>query len=231
MHRHIPKFLENNSLFRFLFLIKKTFFTKKVRRYYSQFGEDMALECFVGNIRNGTFVDVGCFHPSKYNNTYRLYTKGWSGINIDMDQIKISAFNLARKRDKNIVMAITDDPTVSSIKMYSFGFYSLVNTLDQKTAEKMGGYIEKTVPASTLTNLLAKHNVNKIDLLSVDAEGYDVNVLKSLDFDSVDVGVILVEQHTKYLADIFNTEVYQFLNKKSFELVNWTGPTLIFQRK
>ena len=37
----------------------------------------------------GFFVDVGCFHPIKYNNTYRLYRKGWRGVNIDIDAIKI----------------------------------------------------------------------------------------------------------------------------------------------
>jgi hypothetical protein len=31
----------------------------------------------------GFFVDVGCFHPLFYSNTWKLYKKGWRGVNID----------------------------------------------------------------------------------------------------------------------------------------------------
>tara|TARA_B110000879_G_scaffold201693_1_gene277102 strand:+ start:1002 stop:1208 length:207 start_codon:yes stop_codon:yes gene_type:complete len=34
------------------------------------------------------FVDIGCFHTTKYNNTYVYYKKGYRGINIDIDRIK-----------------------------------------------------------------------------------------------------------------------------------------------
>ena len=35
--------------------------------------------------KKGIYVDIGCCHPIKDNNTYLLNKKGWSGINIDLD--------------------------------------------------------------------------------------------------------------------------------------------------
>ena len=34
---------------------------------------------------SGFYVDVGCHQPLLNNNTYRLYKRGWRGINIDLD--------------------------------------------------------------------------------------------------------------------------------------------------
>lgn len=47
--------------------------------------------------RSMLFVDIGCFHPTKYNNTDVYCNKGYRGINIDIDRIKIKRFNWVRK--------------------------------------------------------------------------------------------------------------------------------------
>ena len=41
---------------------------------------------------------------------------------------------------------------------------------------------EVRVPARTLTSVLEEYKVNRIDLLSLDVEGYEIEVLKGLDF-------------------------------------------------
>ena len=58
----------------------------------SQFGEEKSLNKLLKNRNKGTYLDVGCFHPTKFNNTNMLYRSGWSGINIDLnpfDQIAL----------------------------------------------------------------------------------------------------------------------------------------------
>lgn len=50
---------------------------------YSQCGQDI----FVYNmlkIKNGTFLDLGCYLPKNINNTYLLELNGWSGISLDI---------------------------------------------------------------------------------------------------------------------------------------------------
>ena len=35
-------------------------------------------------IDTGTFIDIGCYHPEKLNNTYLLEQHGWTGIALDV---------------------------------------------------------------------------------------------------------------------------------------------------
>ena len=51
------------------------------------------------------------------------------------------------------------------------------------------------VPARTLTALLEKHGVTEIDLLSLDVEGYELEVFGGLDFDRFAPRWILAEDH------------------------------------
>jgi hypothetical protein len=78
------------------------FLTRSSLRYWSQYGEDIVLDRVLNLKRKGFFVDVGCYHPVQYSNTYKLYRLGWRGINIDLDAIKIEAFNLRRPGDVNM---------------------------------------------------------------------------------------------------------------------------------
>ena len=58
-------------------LVIQAFFKKINKNYYSQFGEDRIIinEILNPNYRNGFYIDVGCFHPKKYSNTYLLHKK------------------------------------------------------------------------------------------------------------------------------------------------------------
>ena len=46
-------------------------------------GQDKILDILFRKIKKGVYVDVGCNHAVKQNNTYLLYKKGWRGIGID----------------------------------------------------------------------------------------------------------------------------------------------------
>ena len=114
--------------------ILKIFFSKNQSRvYYSQFGEDIVLrEILHKDIVDGFYVDVGCFHPKKFSNTYFLYKLGWKGINIDMEEDKVSLFNLVRPKDINILSAISD--VNEDVKLYRFDKYGHGSTIDKNFA-------------------------------------------------------------------------------------------------
>ena len=61
----------------------------KERSQYSRWGEDSFLVDYFKNTSNGRYIDIGSFHPFRGSNTYLLYKKGWSGINIDINKISI----------------------------------------------------------------------------------------------------------------------------------------------
>lgn len=232
MYKKMSAALAGNPVFRFFFLLRKVFLTRTSQRYWSQYGEDIVLDRVLNLKQPGFFVDVGCYHPVKYNNTYKLYRRGWRGVNIDLDRIKIQAFNLRRPSDINVVAAVSDEER--TVPLYSTGFYTLTQTIDDKTMQKSkrGGQSveQREVHTTTLSRILDDTPFwnRKIDVLSVDVEGHELPVLKSLDFERYLPKVIIVESHARALEEILNSELYQFIQRRGFTLFNWTGPSLLF---
>jgi hypothetical protein len=230
-YSHLPAWIETNWFFRKLFLIRKLFIIKKAFRHHAQFAEDISIERHFPKKFKGFFVDVGCFHPVKYNNTYKLYKKGWRGVNIDIDSIKIEGFQIVRPSDTNIARAVSNTP--GTLDYWSNGFYSLTGSLDESFAAGKPGYIKKTVEADTLTNILSKtkYQGQRIDFLTVDAEGHDYEVLTSLDFEIYQPRLIAVETHKERLEDVQKEQLFQLLDSKGYSMVNWVGLTLLFKHK
>lgn len=229
-HKHLPQWIENSKLAQYFLLFRKLYLTKHSKKYYGQEAEDVALKRIFPRGLNGFFVDVGCFHPIKYNNTYFFYKQGWRGINIDIDPIKIKGFNWVRKADTNIAMAVSSKK--GEIEYWTNGFYSLVNTLDKNARHKDYDYIKKISPSDTLTNIIenTKYTGREIDLLSIDAEGHDLIVLKSLDIKKYNPKVIVMETNVGKLNNLLQSELYNFLKGYDYDLINWTGLSLIFRK-
>ena len=80
--------------------IKKIYYEKYSKKSYSISNVDLIIDRMFSNLNNGIYIDVGCNHPIKFNNTYLLYKRGWSGINIDLDSKSINEF---KKLDQTII--------------------------------------------------------------------------------------------------------------------------------
>src|SRR5271163_3018688 len=73
---------------------------RSTRPSWSQFGEDLIVSNIVGLERtDGFYVDVGCFHPVRYSNSYVFYRRGWRGLCIDPSPICSRFWKLERPRD------------------------------------------------------------------------------------------------------------------------------------
>ena len=123
---------------------------------------------------DGFYIDVGCQHPIKNNNTYLLFKKGWTGINIDLDNVNIDLFNFFRPKDNNINSAISNK--VEKVKLFYYHQKSPINTLDEKISLKQQAKIEKKIDiqTNTLENILDNYSIKAIDLLTIDVEGFEL---------------------------------------------------------
>ena len=73
-----------------------------------------------------------------------------------------------------------------------------------------------TVPAITLNKLLEKHNIQKIDLFSLDVEGYEISVLNGFDIEKYSPTYILIETTTyQNRIDIISN----YMKDKNYEIV------------
>ena len=72
------------------------------------------------------------------------------------------------------------------------------------------------VPALTLASLLAKHGVARIDMLQIDAEGFDFEIIKMIDWDTAAPAMINYE--TLHLSVEDRQAAWSLLRDKGYDL-------------
>ena len=160
---------------------------------FSQFGEDIFLNQFFGDKKQGFYVDVGAYHPYKYSNTFLFYKKGWRGINIEPNPGGYAELKKHRQRDINLNLAITQGE-----KEVPFVCDGPFSGIDDKFYKFKGRNPEAkmiTVPAKPLKKILSEFLPSgmNIDFISIDCEGHDINVVLSNDWEKFRPRLLLVE--------------------------------------
>ena len=219
--------------FYYMYYRPKIFFPRKS---YSMYGEDVIIDKFFKKKQNGFYIDIGCYHPIDGNNTYLLYKKGWNGINIDINQLSVDLFKIARKDDLNINTAISN--TSKKVKLYYRKKINMLNTIDRKFAKLnfKKGFKTKTINSNSINSILekTKYKNKKIDFLNLDIEGNELKALLSLNFKKYRPRLICIEIHnlksTKDTIDYYkHNPVYKFLKKKGYRLFWNNGFSFIFK--
>ena len=235
---------------RLLNLSKKYPFLKKLYFFYniyirnfkfffnsSQFGEEKKISKLFGKNFKGTYVDFGCFHPVRSNNTLQFYKKGWKGLNIDLNQLTIDLFNFARPADTNICAAISNKKVKK--KLYFLGDLDSKNTLDLNHKNWLGKHFNinkkdfkiKIVKTKTLNEILNKNKLYNIDFLNIDIEGHEFEVLKSVNFKKFNIKVICVEliNFNKFSRNKKN-QLVSLLKKNKYKFVDKSEINYIFKK-
>ena len=211
-----------------IYLKNKYFFKKKS---YAMDGEDLAIDQYIKKKEKGFYVDIGAHHPIHRNNTQLLFNRGWSGINIDVNQFSIDLFNFLRPKDLNLLTAISDKE--GEIAFYYQKKFSQLNTTDKKIAHEHfnGNFKERFVKCQTMKKILdqSKYKEVKIDFLNIDVEGAEMKVLKTLDFETYDPSIICIEilgyrelDHNEREANIKDDIIFKYLVGKNYKKV-WSG--------
>ena len=204
------------KLYLYYYLIKSKYRTKK--KTYSQFGEDLIVNKFFKNFV-GKYVDIGCYHPIKYNNTLLLYEKGWTGINIDLNQTSIDLFNVVRKNDLNILACLSDKE--EEVVVYFDNKFSALNSIYTKNLDKFGIKDFKKIKVKTkIFSNLVKDN---FDFLNIDCEGNDYKILRSIDLKKYNPKIICIEVNSpedkKSIFDYLNTYNYELIEVKDLSYI------------
>jgi FkbM family methyltransferase len=85
------------------------------------------------------------------------------------------------------------------------------------------------VPCLTFSDLLAKYAVQTIDLLQIDAEGYDYEILKIVEFDGRKPQIIRFEH--AHLPSVGKGECIQFLISQGYRIVTGAYDMVAFQSR
>lgn len=231
--KQIVKNLLPFSLINVIRTIKNMYFDGCSIKSYSQEGEDMILRRLFEKNKKGFYVDVGAHHPFRFSNTYFFYKQGWSGINIDAMPGSMKPFQQFRNKDINLEIPIASND--QTLVFYSFNEPALNGFSKELSMErdgKNGFFIKEEIPLQTqkLASVLDKYLPvgTKIDFLSIDVEGFDLDILHSNDWGKYIPKVILIEILGNSLTEIENEEITVFLKDKGYRVFSKAVHTVIF---
>ena len=212
--------------------IRFTYGFKGGKKTYSQEGEDLILNRILDK-DDGFYVDIGAHHPFRYSNTYSLFKRGLSGLNIDASPEAISLFKKHRPKDTNLNLGVSDSEGELLFYQFEDGAYS---TFSQNLAENLLSQMsiklrnKIKIPVQKLSTIL-KDNLQPgqaIDVMSVDVEGFDFNVLKSNDWGRFKPKIILVELQSKNIPEVVDSEINKYLSSFGYILYSKLVHTAIF---
>ena len=200
------------------------------RTSYAQEGEDLILERIFENQARGVYVDVGAHHPMRFSNTYLLYKRGWRGVNIDATPGSMALFKRVRSRDTNLEIGVT--AKAEDRDFYIFDEPAL-NTFDAERAKSLDRppyriVAVRKVRCAPLAQILREHRIDKIDLLTIDAEGFDFEVLQTLDWTATKPRVVLTEQFSRDMQTLVDTETHRFLHDRGYRLIAKTWNSVFY---
>ncbi len=175
------------------------------RRYFGLDQLDRKLERWI-DFDGGTFVEAGANNGTSQSNTYYFERyRGWSGLLVE--PIAEKAEECRRNRPNSIVENCAlglpeqdgDDVKLTFCNLMTVTEGSMENAVERDAHLATGSKLQNvepyefTVTCRTLSGLLDKHRIGKVDLLSLDVEGFELQVLKGLDLDRHRPRYILVE--------------------------------------
>ncbi len=167
-------------------------------------------EFFTNEDYTGVFIDIGA-HDDKWLSISRhFYESNWTVISVEPNPVQYEKLLLERK---NVFNYACSDQNIDNAP---FGIYTLngigtagltgLEINNQPLSPFYPSHKDREMNKQTITvnvrtldfiideyNSTNKNKIKKIDVLSIDVEGNEINVLKGLDFEKFDPTLIIVE--------------------------------------
>ena len=191
-----------------------------IKNIKSQNLQDLVALDLLGFKRNGIFIEAGACNGIINSNTYlmeKMYT--WDGLLIEpikdyFDELENNRnvlcmnYALSSKVSNSEDFLLTDSKDLSTLKGYEDNDYHHENRLN---------FTPTKVKTTTLTNLLEEKSFpNDIDFLSLDTEGSEFEILKTINFSKYKIRIICVEHN----FNINREEIFKFLVDKNYKRID-----------
>jgi FkbM family methyltransferase len=177
-------------------------FDRYARISYAQCGEDLIVRHLLLDVLGRTeirYLDIGAHHPWFLSNTALLYRMGFAGVCVEPDAAQYRHLCQERPRDICLHAGIGLGAEAAA------DFYVLsaptLNTFSKEQAERYVAAGHRLVrveqmPLLSVNAVLSAHFPRPPEFVSIDVEGLDEGVLRSLDFGAHRPDVLSIETVT-----------------------------------
>lgn len=192
---------------------------------YAQAGEDAVLKFLFDQVglTRPRYLEIGVFEPIQGNNTYKFYEQGGEGVLVEADESLLPFIRHARPRDQLVHCGVgTGEAKSADFYVFDAKGASTFSKAEALARDQAGPYrIEKIVqvPLLTVNEILETYfHSGRPDFLSIDIEGMDLPVLKTLDFERFPIPVICSETCTFSDSHIKpkNPEIADFMKSRGY---------------
>ena len=205
---------------------------------YAQQGEDIILFHIlyqVLGLRPITYMDVGAHHPVAHNNTFFLYELGNEGVLVEPNPALWNVLASVRPRDALVRGGIGIDGKDSEADYYVINDNGELNTFSKEMAEsypaRTGGRFRVRevlrLPLLDINRLMEKHWKGAPHLLSVDTEGFELPILRSIDWKRYRPKVVCVDT-LEVATRRQRTPILEFMVKQGYDVRGGTFVNTIF---
>lgn len=191
--------------------------------YISQLGQDRFVDEYFNKKECGFFVDIGASDGVEISNTFFLEKKrNWSGICVEPIKEK---FDLLQKNRNSINLNICISNFEGETEFTQIdGYANMLSGISDKyhkthieriqgEVNHYGGKINKiNINVKPLQKIFDEYNITKVDFCSIDTEGSELDIIKSIDFEKTEIEVFIIENNYK------ENEIEKFLNEKGYSL-------------
>lgn len=172
---------------------------------------------FFGQKRDGVFVEVGANDPVAGSQTWLLEQNGWHGVLVEPQAALCEKLRLERINSKVFQVACSV-PEKEGEALLHVGAHSGLSTLEKQIDSHGSQFVgTERVKVTTLDRVLQSAGVARIDFLSLDVEGHEIEVMRGLDFEKFKPSLILIEDGVRDLSK------HRYLKSRGYKLVKRTS--------
>jgi len=208
--------------------------------FYSQCNQDEYLETNIfKGYKNGFYVDVGAHDGVSINNTlYFEKNNNWNGINIEPIKTVFDNLVINRPNDINLNCAVCNNNGETDF-FYNVGYTEMISgikdtfdprhlqRLERENAQHNSTTQVISVVTKKLETIFDEHNVSHVNYLSIDVEGGEFEVIKSINFDKVFIDVIGFENN---YSDV-SVPIVQYLENNGFVVIHTSADIFMINKK
>ena len=209
--------------------------TAEVNAYKSQALQDLFLDRWVfRELEGGQFLDIGAHDGVTYSNTWFFEKhRGWHGVCVEPNPAVFKRL-MANRTCTTLNCCVSD--IAGSVRFQKITGYSemLSGIVDKYEADHVqrirdemrdqGGSSEIiSVNARTFADVAAEHGLSEINYLSIDTEGGEYEILRSIDFRRSFVHAISAEYRVRQ-----REAMIALMREQNFELIKSMGSDLLF---